>query len=353
MSLEKFRKNIDAIDEKIVRLLNARACEVKEINAVKKGRAINTFSADREEQVLRRVKHLSVKGNALSGEDVASVFGEIISVCRGLQSKLKIAYFGPQGTFTHMAAIKKFGKKPDYLGFDTIADVFDAVERGQVDYGIVPVENSTDGVVSHTLDMFFTSQLKVCSQVTISVSQCLMGKGTIENIKRVYSKQIVFGQCRKWLSANLGFAQLEDCISTARAAQIAAKEKNSACIGNKILAEIYGLKVLQASIEDSLYNYTRFLVIAKNDSLPSGKDKTSLLLAIKDRVGALHDVLNAFKKGKINLTKIESRPSKEKPWEYRFFIDFEGHRQDAHIQKVLTALEKECTFVKILGSYPA
>jgi len=353
MSLEKLRQKIDAIDGKIVRLLNARAREVKEVNAVKKGRAINTFSAEREEQVLRRVKHLSKASSELVPEDIASVFGEIISVCRGLQADLKIAYFGPKGTFTHMAAIKKFGKKPDYLPFDTISDVFDAVERGQADYGVVPVENSTDGVVSHTLDMFFTSQLKVCSQVTISVSQCLMSNVALKSIKKVYSKQIVFGQCRKWLSANLGFARLVDCISTAKAAQIVSQEKNSACIGNKILAQMYGLKVLQTSIEDSPYNYTRFLVIAKNDSLPSGKDKTSVLLAIKDKVGALHDVLNAFKNGKINLTKIESRPSKEKPWEYRFFIDFEGHRQDAHIQKALGALEKECTFVKILGSYPA
>jgi len=353
MSLEKLRKKIDAIDSKIVELLNARAHEVKEVNAIKKSSAINTFSAEREEQVLRRVRQLNTKANALSPDDVAQVFSEIMSVCRGLQAHLKIAYFGPAGTFTHMAAIKKFGKKPEYLPFDTIGDVFDAVERNHVDYGVVPVENSTDGVVSSTLDMFFTSQLQVCSQVTISVSQCLMGKGAVENIKKVYSKQIVFGQCRKWLSANLGFAQLEDCISTARAAQIVSQEKNSACIGNKILAEMYGLKVLQGAIEDSPYNYTRFLVIGKNDSLPSGKDKTSLLLAIKDKVGALHDVLNAFKKDKINLTKIESRPSKEKPWEYRFFIDFEGHRQDPHIQKVLNALEKECTFVKILGSYPA
>ena len=326
MSLEKLRKKIDAIDSKIVELLNARAHEVKEVNAIKKSSAINTFSAEREEQVLRRVRQLNTKANALSPDDVAQVFSEIMSVCRGLQAHLKIAYFGPAGTFTHMAAIKKFGKKPEYLPFDTIGDVFDAVERNHVDYGVVPVENSTDGVVSSTLDMFFTSQLQVCSQVTISVSQCLMGKGAVENIKKVYSKQIVFGQCRKWLSANLGFAQLEDCISTARAAQIVSQEKNSACIGNKILAEMYGLKVLQGAIEDSPYNYTRFLVIGKNDSLPSGKDKTSLLLAIKDKVGALHDVLNAFKKDKINLTKIESRPSKEKPWEYRFFIDFEGHR---------------------------
>ena len=236
---------------------------------------------------------------------------------------------------------------------DTIADVFDAVERGQADYGVVPIENSTDGVVNHTLDMFFTSQLKVCAQVTTSVSQCLLGKGAIKDIKKVYSKDIVFGQCRKWLSANLGFAQLVDCVSTAKAAQLVKKEKYSACIGNKILAQIYGLSVLQVSIEDSRQNYTRFLVIAKNDSMPCGKDKTSLLLAIKDEVGALHDVLNIFKCNKINLTKIESRPSKEKPWEYRFFIDFNGHWQDTRVKKVLSELEKRCAFVKILGSYPA
>jgi len=351
MSLEKIRKNIDTIDEKILKLLIARAGNVAKVNEFKKGSNMAIFSAAREAQVLRRLKDMNK--STLSDKDLDIIFGEIMSVCRSLQSHLKVAYFGPEGTFTHMAAVRKFGKKPEYLPFDNISDVFDAVERGCCDYGVVPVENSTDGVVSHTLDMFYSSDLQVCSQITVGIEQCLMANCALKDIKKVYSKSIVFGQCRKWLAANLSHATLEDCISTARSAQIAAKEKHAACIGNKILGELYGLKVVRASIEDSSHNYTRFLVIAKGDSAPCGKDKTSILLAIKDKPGALHDVLASFKKSNINLTKIESRPSREKPWEYRFFIDFLGHRQDKNVEKALTDLKRHCLSVKILGSYPA
>ena len=351
MSLEKHRSNIDAIDKKILGLLGRRAKEVKQITSLKKEGQIPTYSAEREAQILRR---LSAHGQGdLSREDIEAVFSEIMSVCRGLHAGLRIAYFGPEGTFTHMAALKKFGKKPDFIPYDTISDVFEAVERGEADYGVVPVENSTEGVVNHTLDMFFTSSLQICDQITISVSQCLISRADISKVKKIYSKQIVFGQCRKWLATNMPHVQLVDCISTAKAAQIAAKDKNAACIGNKILADIYGLKTLRSGIEDSARNYTRFFVIAPKDSLPSGKDKTSLLLTIKDRVGALHDILASFKKVGINLTKIESRPSKEKPWEYRFFVDFEGHRLNDNVKKVLVDLARHCTLVKILGSYPA
>jgi chorismate mutase/prephenate dehydratase len=351
MSLDRVRKKIDTIDDSILRLLAERVLQVAKVNEYKKGENLSTFSAQREAQVLRRLKEINK--SKLSDEDIEIIFGDIMSVCRALQSHLKIAYFGPMGTFTHMAAVKKFGKKPQYLPYDTIGDVFDAVERGHADYGVVPVENSTDGVVSHTLDMFFISQAKVCAQITVGISQSLMANCALSDIKKVYSKQIVFGQCRKWLAANLHKVQLEDCISTAVGAQLAAKENTSACIGNKILAELYDLKVLRPSIEDSSQNYTRFLVIAKEDSKPCGSDKTSALLAIKDKVGALHDVLASFKKGKVNLTKIESRPSREKPWEYRFFIDFEGHRSDKRIENVLKDLSRHCLWVKILGSYPA
>ncbi len=353
MKLNLLRRHIDAIDTRMLDLLSERAKNVMRITALKKSNNIASFSPEREAHILRRLKALSVKHGVLSAADIEAVFSEVMSVCRGLHAALRIAYFGPSGTFTHLAAVKKFGHKPEYLPFDTIADVFDSVERGNADYGVVPVENSTEGVVNHTLDMFSTSNLQICSQVTIAVSQCLLSSGSVEQIKKVYSKPIVFAQCRKWLLANLPAATLVECSSTAKAAQLVRRDKRSACIGNKILADIYGLKVLRASIEDSAHNYTRFLVVGVSDSPISGQDKTSAILAIKDRVGALHDALDAFKKARINLTKIESRPSGEKPWEYRFFIDFEGHRLEPRIDKALEQLKRHCAFVKILGSYPA
>jgi len=349
MKLKKLRGRIDRIDEKILGLLNQRALEVVRISKLKKEKKLSAYSPEREASMLNRLK--KVNKGIFTSQDIENVFREVLSVCRSQRTILKIAYLGPQGTFTHLAALKKFGKKPEYIPAENINDVFDEVERGEVDYGVIPVENSNEGVVNYTLDMFFSSNLNICAEVTLNISHALLGVSN-KNIKRIYSNPQVFAQCRKWISRSLGSAELISTSSTAKAAQEAKRDRCGACIGNKVLANLYKLKVIASSIEDSSYNYTRFLVIAKNDSPPSDKDKTSILFSIKDKVGALHDVLTSFKDCGINLTKIESRPSKKKPWEYYFFVDFQGHKSLPSAQKALKKLTKECVFVKILGSYP-
>ncbi len=350
MKLTGLREKIDAIDRKILQLLNQRGREVIKISKLKKKKNLTAYSPERETSMLRRLK--KVNPGPFSPEDIESIFREILSVCRAQRAALEIAYLGPEGTFTHLAAIKKFGKKPCFIPAASISEVFDRVERGTADYGVVPVENSTEGVVSHTLDMFLVSDLNVCAEVVLNISHVLLGRG-FKNIQRIYSNPQVFAQCRKWLAQDvIKGAELIPVVSTARAAMEAKKDPKGACIGNKILAGLYGLKILTPSIEDSVNNYTRFLIIAKNDSPVSGKDKTSLLFSIKDRVGALYTVLSCFKSCRINLTKIESRPSKRKPWEYYFFVDIEGHRSYPSVQKALREIEKKCVFVKVLGSYP-
>ncbi len=349
MKLKKLREKIDSIDEKILKLLSQRAKEVMGVSQLKKEIKLQSYSPEREALILSRLKKLN-KG-PLASEDLDMIFREIVSVCRSLRTELKVAYLGPQGTFTHLATIKKFGKKPKHIPAESIPGVFEKVEKGAVDYGVVPIENSIEGVVNYTLDMFFDSPLKVCAEIVLNISHSLLGASG-KKIKRIYSNPQVFAQCREWISQNYPRIELIPTSSTAKAAQEAKKYPGGACIGNSILAQLYGLKVIASSIEDSSSNVTRFLVIAKNDSPTSGKDKTSVLFSIKDRVGALHDVLFSFKKHRINLTKIESRPSKKKPWDYYFFVDFEGHRDSALFKKALKELEKGCVFVKILGSYP-
>lgn len=349
MNLQCLRKTIDSIDDKILKLLNQRAKEVIKISTLKSMHSLDAYSPEREANILHRLKRTN--RGPLSSDDIDILFREILSVSRSLRSVLRIAYLGPQGTFTHLAAVKKFGKKSKYVFADTISEVFEKTEKGDVDYGVVPVENSIEGVVNYTLDMFLTSALKICSEITLNISHCLLGSSA-RAVKQLYSNPQVFAQCRKWISQNLAGVELISTSSTAKAAILAKKDKHGVCIGNKILADLYGLKILASSIEDSPHNYTRFLVIAKSDSPASGKDKTSILFSIKDRVGALHDILSSFKKYNINLTKIESRPSRRKAWDYYFFVDFEGHRSSPIVQKALREVERGATFVKVLGSYP-
>lgn len=349
MKLKNLRGKIDKIDERILSLLNQRTREVIEVSKLKKSKKISAYSPEREASMLKRLKKMN-KG-PFDSSDLESVFREILSICRSQRTTLAIAYLGPKGTFTHLAAMKKFGKKPSYIPAESISEVFDRVERGETDYGVVPVENSTEGVVNYTLDMFFKSSLNICAEVILSISHVLLGS-SLKNIKKVYSNPQVFAQCRKWISRSLKGAEFVPTSSTAKAAEIVKKSRNAACIGNKVLANLYGLNILSSSIEDSAVNYTRFLIIAKNDSPASGHDKTSLLFSVKDKVGALYDVLSSFKNSRVNLTKIESRPSKRKVWEYYFFVDIEGHRDSGSVQKALKKIEEKCVFVKVLGSYP-
>jgi chorismate mutase/prephenate dehydratase len=269
-----------------------------------------------------------------------------------LKKPLKIAYLGPEATFTHLAALKKFGSQVKYIACASIADVFLEVERGNADYGVVPIENSIEVAVSHTLDMFVDSDLKICAQIILDVAHNLLANCPKDKIRRVYSNPQVFGQCRLWLQEDLAQAEKIEVSSTTRAAQIATREKYSACIASTLAARVYKLKVIAADIEDSPHNITRFLVIGKTEVPSTGEDKTSIMFSIKDRVGALQGMLIPFKKHRINLTKIESRPSKKKAWDYYFFVDLEGHLSNPGVKKALSELESKCTFLKVLGSYP-
>jgi len=288
----------------------------------------------------------------LSGEALQAVYREIMSGCLALEKPLRISYMGPPASFSNIAALKKFGSSVRYLPVNTINDVFAEVEHGRADYGVVPIENSIEGAINYTLDMFMESDLKICSEISIEISHNLLAKCGMDRIKRVYSNPSVVGQCRMWLEANLPQVEIIEVTSTTKAAGMAVKEKGAAAIGSSLAAECYGLNMLARSIEDNPHNMTRFLVIGKVEGRPTGKDKTSIMFAVKDKVGALHDMLVPFKKNKINLTKIESRPSKKRAWEYRFFVDMMGHHNDKNVIKAIDQLREVCTSLKVLGSYP-
>ncbi|MDD5496031.1 MAG: prephenate dehydratase [Candidatus Omnitrophica bacterium] len=351
MDLKAIRRKIDLIDSRILDLLSARAELTLDIGKQKAKRKESVYVPDREKDVYKKV----VSGNKgpLSSAAVKAIYREIMSGSLELEKPLTIAYLGPEFTFTHLASLKKFGSSVNYVGCATIKDVFSDVEKERADYGVVPIENSIEGAVNHTLDMFIDSDLKICSEVFLEISHDLLSKESDKSrIKKIYSKDQVFGQCRLWLEANLPRVELVEVASTAKAAMIASREKGAACIASKLAGRKYGLKTLYASIEDSPHNVTRFLVIGTKDANPTRDDKTSVMLTIKDKVGALHDILVPFKKNRINLTKIESRPSKTRVWEYFFFVDMEGHYRDPKIARALAELKDEAAYLKILGSYP-
>ena len=349
--LNDLRKEIDKLDGRIVELINERARASCDIGAIKKSRNQPVYSPDRESQIYERVGRKN--RGPLKKESIKAIYSEIMSACLSLEQPLKIAYLGPELTFTHQAAMKKFGSSVDYLSCDGISEVFHEVENGNANYGVVPIENSTEGAVSHTLDMFVDSSLQICSEVYLRIQENLLCRHTDKKrIKRIYSHPNVFGQCRGWIERNFPAVDLHESTSTAKAAEMASKRADSACIASRLAAKKYGLKVLARSIEDSASNVTRFLVIGHEMIKIAGKDKTSVVFSVKDRPGVLHDMLSSFKKAGINLTKIESRPSKKKLWKYYFFVDMDGHRDTPKVRKALRELERRCYFLKVLGSYP-
>jgi chorismate mutase/prephenate dehydratase len=350
MRLKTLRRQIDNLDKKIIRLLNQRANTTLNITNLKRKQGQGIYSPDREREVLKKITAVS-KG-LLSPKALEAIYREIMSCSLSLDKPLTVAYLGPEATFTHLAALKRFGSQIKYIACNSIAGVFLEVERDTADYGVVPIENSVEGAVTHTLDMFVDSELKICAQVILDISHNLLANCAKEKIKQLYSNPQVFGQCNMWLQKNLPLVDKIEVSSTTRAAQLAAREKNSACIASLLAAKIYKLKVIARDIEDSPHNITRFLVIGKTDVPQTGEDKTSVMFSIKDSVGALHDMLMPFKKYRINLTKIESRPSKKKAWDYYFFVDLQGHWDEPRVKKALLELENKCTFLKILGSYP-
>jgi chorismate mutase / prephenate dehydratase len=350
VNIPKHRKAIDKLDTQIVRLLNDRTRHVLAIGGIKLKAGEEIYVPHRERAVLQRICHLNQ--GPMTGEQLRAIYREIMSSALALEKSMTIAYLGPEATFTHQAAIRRFGSSLHYASQKTIADVFTEVSKNRADYGVVPVENSTEGVVTHTLDMFVDSELKIVSQIVLRVQQCLLSNSARTKIKKLYAHPQSLGQCRGWVQSNLPRVEIIETSSNARSAELAVKEKGAAAIAGILAAEKYDLPVLELDIQDNAANATRFLVLGRQCSPPTGDDRTSLMVSIAHRVGALHHALAAFRRFKINLTKIESRPSKRKAWEYFFFIDCDGHVLDLKVAKAIKHLEQECSYVKVLGSYP-
>ncbi|MCG6976251.1 MAG: prephenate dehydratase [Acidiferrobacterales bacterium] len=351
-SLKKIREKIDAIDEKIQALITERAQYAKEVATTKLDVGAESFyRPEREAEVLRRV--IERNTGPVSNDDMARLFREIMSVCLALESPLTVAYLGPEGTFTQQAALKHFGHSVETVALAAIDEVFREVEAGSAQFGVVPIENSTEGVVSHTLDMFMRSDLQICGEVQLRVHQHLLSNADrLDGIRKIVSHQQSLAQCREWLDANLPNVERVPVSSNAEAARIAANDNGVAAIAGQSAAEIYTLKVLAGNIEDEPDNTTRFLVIGRLQTMPSGKDKTSLLLSGKNKPGALYQLLGSLANHGINMTRIESRPSRQNAWEYVFFLDIEGHAEDKKVKKTLSELQAEAALFKLLGSYP-
>ena len=349
--LKVIRNKIDDTDKKLLALLNQRANLALEVKKEKSGQTSNVYVPEREAEVFGKI--IGKNKGPFPDDSVRAVFREIISASRALQSPLKIAYWGPEATFTHLAALSHFGQAVSYVAIKNLSDIFTEVENGRADYGVIPIENSTEGVVNHTLDIFIESELKICAETLSKISYCLLSKSKkIEDLKRLYVFQQPLAQCRNWVETNLPELEVLEAKNTAESARLAAKDKSSAAIANSLAGEIYGLNTLAVKIEAVPDNFTRFLVIGKKEVARTGNDKTSVLVSLKDKVGALYSMLLPFKRRKINLTSIESRPSRKKAWEYFFFVDMSGHKEDAKVKAALADLRKAGHTVKILGSYP-
>lgn len=350
MSLQEHRRAIDKLDEQIVKLLNQRTEHVLKIGAIKIKAGEEIYAPHRELAVLDRVCKLNQ--GPITNESLQAIYREVMSSALSLEKSMTIAYLGPEATFTHQAAIRRFGSSLRYAAQKTIADVFNEVSRNRADYGVVPVENSTEGVVTHTLDMLVDSDLKIVAQIVLPIQHCLVGLGTWDDIKRLYSHPQAFGQCRGWVQNHLHHVEVIESSSTTRAAELASQDKQAAAIASSLAAERYHLQVIEQNIQDNSINATRFLVLGRQCSPPTGRDRTSIMLSIGNEVGALHRALAPIRRFKINMTKIESRPNKRNAWEYYFFVDCDGHILDEPVSKALAQLEKRCNFVKVLGSYP-
>lgn len=351
MKLEELRREIDKIDAKMLELLNARGKKVLDVAKIKASSKKTYYVPEREKLILENL----VKKNKgpITKEGLKAIYTEILFACRSLEAPLRIAYLGPQGSFSHIAAMQKFGASSQFLPAANISEVFNDVEKNEADVAVVPVENSSEGGVTYTLDMLVDSPLKIINEIMLEISYYLASVETdIKKIKKIYVHPQAFGQTRIWVRKNLPTIKIIEVDSNSEAARLASLEKTSACITGKWALEIYSLNILRSHIEDLAHNSTRFLVLRKEGAKRTGKDKTSIIFSIKDRPGALYKCLSMFAKAGINLTKIESRPSKKKAWEYIFFIDLEGHIEDIKIRKTLKMLERACAYMKILGSYP-
>ena len=351
-AIQHWRAEIDRIDDRILELLNERARCNEEVGRIKQPDAGSVVVPAREIEILERLEVRS--DGPFPRSAIRNVFREIISASVALQRGVKVAYLGPQATYTHQAAIQQFGQMADLAAAGTITEIFESVESDGAEYGVVPVENSSEGVVSHTLDLLVESPLTICAEIHVLVHHDLMTRrGDPAGILAVHSHPQALAQCRRWLELNLPSVPQHPTASTAQAAELASRDEGAAAIASPVAAQLYGLQTVHSGIEDVPTNTTRFLVIGRTPPARSSRDITSLLFSIKrDQVGALHRALEPFATHGVNLTRIESRPTKVRAWEYVFFCDFEGHAEDPQVAKAIAELEPRCDFVKVLGSCP-
>jgi chorismate mutase/prephenate dehydratase len=347
--LTQLREQIDRLDDEVLKLVNQRAALAQQIGHLKENGVV--LRPEREAQVLQRLQNNN--RGPLSNAAVAQLFTEVMSQCRALEAPLRVAYLGPHGTFSEAAVFQRFGQATEGLPVDSFDAVFSAVESGAANYGMVPVENSTEGAIGRTLDLLLNSNLKICGEVLLQVHQCLMSnENDLSLIRKVYVHPQSFGQCMGWLHAHLPHVERITASSNADAARLAAEESFAAAVAGEQAAEYFKLKVLAQNIEDEPSNTTRFLVIGNQDVAPSGKDKTSLVLSAPNRPGAVHDLLAPLSRHGVSMTKLESRPARSGLWEYVFYMDIEGHQADANVAAALVELRQVAAFVKLLGSYP-
>jgi chorismate mutase / prephenate dehydratase len=352
MSLDDWRSRINDLDKQILSLLNQRAEAALRIGDLKRRQDLPAYVPEREVDVIARVT--ARNAGPLPDDAVRAVWREILSGCRAVEAPVTIAYLGPPATFTHRAALQQFGASVQYVAGRTIADVFDDVERGRATYGVIPVENSTEGAVNTTLDRLIETELIICAERSLTVTQHLVTQAReLGDIKVVVSHPQALAQCRGWLARHLPDVPTQEVTSTAAAAELAAGDVTLAAIASELAAEVYGVPVLHARIEDNAHNATRFLVVGRHRPGPSGRDKTSILFAMRNEPGALYRVLEPFVRLGLNLTKIESRPARHRPWEYVMFVDFEGHRDTPAVAAALADVGNRTLFLKTLGSYPA
>ncbi|MCX7625237.1 MAG: prephenate dehydratase [Candidatus Sumerlaeaceae bacterium] len=349
--IEEIRKEIDELDRRLVELLDERARLAREIGQAKLQTGQQKFyDPARQKRVLENV--LSASRNDFPQDALRKVFVEIMSGCLAAEKPPTVAYLGPEATYSHLAALTEFGNSVAYQPYASVEDIFFAVDRDWVDYGVVPIENSTGGVIHTTLDLFLDYELLICSEIYLHIHHNLISRNPLERIKTIYSKAEPFQQCSVWLKENLPGVQLIEVSSTVKGVEMAKDRDYAAAIGSEIAARKYNVPIIAANIEDMKDNMTRFLVIGKQEAAPTGKDKTSIMFSIKDRPGALFDLLFPFKKRNINLSTIESRPSRKKAWDYFFFVDLEGHVRDPHVYEALEELKGLATYLRIMGSYP-
>lgn len=347
--LQRCRGEIDRLDDELLQLINRRAALAQQIGLLKEDGMV--LRPEREAQILHRL--LQANRGPLSDEAVRQIFTELISHCRALEAPLRVAYLGPHGTFSEAAVFQRFGRATEGIPVNSIDAVFAAVENGAASYGMVPVENSTEGAIGRTLDLLLDSNLNICGEVLLQVHQCLLSnENDLSLIRKVYSHPQSFGQCQGWLNAHLPQAERITASSNADAARLAAEESFAAAVAGEQAAANFKLKVLVHNIEDDARNTTRFLVIGKQNVAPSGHDKTSLVMSAPNRPGAVHELLLPLAQQGVSMTKLESRPSRTGLWEYVFYVDIEGHQSDPQVAAALTQLKQIASFVKVLGSYP-